>query len=947
MGDTGRGIHSLRARYVALPTEREISKTAVLTVSLRMACHYPLTHYHARHQQHTKRQSMSKCTHYYVSSTTPPTNPHFPNRRIILVHGFGLLGDALRGHPLHYPTFGRTIGTDEHVQYYQARHILEEWVQQSAEKLPEPANLRQLTFSTAEVLQHGKDVLCAAAHKLCNSLTSLTLDPDSPLYLGGQDDVGDGDEGHYHYSETAGGVLPVFRSRRVTFVAHGLGIWVVKQALLWFEYHGTPLHPAATMFLDGAKISGAHLVQNYLHGTASLFTLSQEDLHGEMLEDIEAHMFVIEHHFDALMAEAYGECTEIWDGDDSGFRYEMVRYNHQLWQDPSPPLQTYDQYIASARGLGFAHRDPVVEQISSLEFLELEKHLAEAVSLNLLNPSLRAASPDIEETEDYMDPDGAFVAEENTSVASSGSRYSNGEQGPPPTPPSAAELVPAEASQDDQGVQAKQTSPIYSDWLDFSTEENGRRKRSPSEVSAGQPHAVQILEEIDDGGHPAGGPSWPLSDNRETFDFLQMERFIGRSTTASCPTSLRIDASRRIDNYDDHDDDTVFDGSVLFTPASSRVPDSPSESGLLIDLDRVDHTGTAVADTGYTFRPRGPLGWATMSSRGPAVGPEIEPAQSTTIPQGPPRRPLGLATMSSRTPARAEAPTLAGTQGGPGLATISSRTPAENRVSQGSLESDKSTSTGSVLRLYADGASDSSASFRRATIHRNSHIDIQSAAYRESTGLEHLLRIHNVSSIGTQTEPVVVEPRAGESANVLEQALRELNSEYVDETKPQALNKLIVQISQAVEGDMPTLDSRWPNLRRSLRWMLRDFESARDEAAFMRQELEEQERTGGDNETEQQRHGWENVAAATGGIATAGMAAWDDDHYDHRADEVQDLAQDNGCSHRHAGAHVDQLAGPTVVEAGGDDFDYYHDGEEVLEPGGVVADDYVDEEDYS
>ncbi|KAH7009139.1 uncharacterized protein B0I36DRAFT_356861 [Microdochium trichocladiopsis] len=370
---------------------------------------------------------------------------------IILVHGFAVPGNTEPHEDCRERTSQGGHSLHDGSEYTRARHILEEWICDSAEVLQERVVVRRMAFNTAEVLGYGKKALCSAAHFLCNSLLSLTLDSGSPLFHGAQRTIGDLEEDCF-YSHSAGGLLPVFQSRKVTFIAHGLGIWVVKQALLWLHYHGTPLHPAAMFFFDIAWISTPDVIFGYLQDTASIFALPwPSTLQGLLLEDVERHLFRIEQDFGTLIAGIYGECSEIIHGDEEKFEYHLIQYNHQLWHNPSL-LQSHnaDSMAASTSSL----TDFVAGQIRRLTSLKLEKHLEEAVSLRLVT-----SSPDrLESRGDWLVGGTAFAAlndapptadaaeYDDVSVASSQSQYSSKEvdYSRPPDGPKQGNLYPEE-----------------------------------------------------------------------------------------------------------------------------------------------------------------------------------------------------------------------------------------------------------------------------------------------------------------------------------------------------------------------------------------------------------------------------------------------------------------------------------------------------------------------
>ncbi|KAH7018528.1 uncharacterized protein B0I36DRAFT_368543 [Microdochium trichocladiopsis] len=905
--------------------------------------------------------------------STESSRARKPIHEIVVVHGFGLLGDSFRAHPQHYPTFGRTIGSDEHPHYYQARHVLEEWIQDAAETLSEPVNVRRMSFSTAQVMQLGKPVLCAAAHRLCNSLMELTLDESSPLFLG---DQGDGDgEGSHFYSESAGGLLPVFRSRRVTFVAHGLGIWVVKQALLWFDFHGTPLHPAATFFFDGARITSTDMVPGYLHDAASLFALQQGNLRGAMLEDLVCHLFVIEQHFDTLMSEHYGECAEIKDADtdEARHRYEMVQCNHQLWHHPSPPLQAWGETHAHHHARLFARGDDhVLEQVGRLAFLELARHLGEAVSGNHLK-SLQALPPVAEAAQRRArtDVDSTTLHNDdydNASVVSSSSRYSEGDGPVAKTLPDGLESQQTEFPWEPPNETLPQASPTGSEWPDLLVSESGVRGTSGMSISSAREQAVNVPDDwlrlSDHQSTAAQGTASSqiprneshnhmrshnnsyglyshnspanLAGNRDTFDSLAIEKYIGRS---GGPPKSNPDISG-VTGYSYLGGNSMLANLPSSEPLTIGASEDAPQSEMLIDFEHEESAATVSksasgAASNRSHRPRGPLSWATMSSRSPAIRGEDEQGEQHS-PKTSPGRPqglLGMIDMSSHSPApvdteaRNQACAQYQSPREPlDVATMSSSMQAENRISQSSSAGGDSTTTESVLRLYGENALRDFTDLQRPISVSVRHTVAESMTARGSTAPGNLIAPCAPVHATAPTDELRKEP----SGNMLEQALRELDSVDAGNLELEALDAFIAQLAVSVEAQLPGLDRKWPNIRRTLRWLLRDIELARYQAHSMREQQQP-------NSTPEN----ERVTLGRGGPGEESVA-----RENHRICDSREAKEGVYSSNQHGSIRAPEQA-PSATEIGRKGFNYHQGYSKTREPEEILGDEYADDEDYS
>ncbi|KAJ1324567.1 hypothetical protein MN608_10635 [Microdochium nivale] len=761
-----------------------------------------------------------------LSNSILPVGSGAQAHEVILVHGFSLLGNSSNGssRPSHHHNHrdrasnDRAVGSDEHPQYFQARHVLEEWArtscaetqqQQQKKKKNQPVNLRCMAFSTAEVLQHGKVALCAAAHFLCNSLMQMTLDETSSLFLGGGVGGGSGDriggkegggensgQGRHFHSASAGGTLPVFRPRRVTFVAHGLGIWVVKQALLWFAHHGTPLRPAATFFFDGARISRPDLASGYLHDTAAVFALQwPAGLTGARLEGVRQHLVVVDRDFEALMADAHGECCEIRPGDEDLFRYEMVRYNHQLWHFPSPPLRFVDTEAAMSSLWGGDLLDPVAAQVRRLAFLELGRNLDEAVSLRLLKSSQQKGS-DAHVTTSVLagassgsDADGGVATgadHDDASVASSGSRYSSGNNGPPSTPRGEMRHLQMEGQLED----SVPNSPRGSEWSEL--------------VDAGGPdnnkdedESLRYHTSNENVAH------YSIPGQRETFDMLHMERYLGSRSTARNKSvggcHIPVDASRSLE------ESTASSGRPCEAVESSTLENPEGSESICHSIYETERGSGHAAYNGSIPRSRpyrdGALGLAKVSSRSETTvlhdGRQEELSQTQPQSRWRPRGPLGFATRSSRPD-------------------------TEHRVSRGTSGRD-STSVVSSLTLHGDGDNPLDIDQPKTTTTRNREYDVPlSVSSLNVTKLSQRLDQDANLSRGSRTQ-----------SNSIMKALHELESSTA--TSPGgssgAVDGLVSQLAESVHAELPVLDARWPNIRRSLRWLMRDVELARYEAS--------------------------------------------------------------------------------------------------------------------
>lgn len=142
---------------------------------------------------------------------TPSPRTSFSNcgHRIFVIHGFP--GPKYR--------------------YY--RETLEHWVVENAREIETPTTVHALRFDAPAIPSRGKDILVAAVWELRRFLLGLLrATVDQGLGYDENRDFGHEDDSTSpQHDNSITGASPAPRNSRITFVAHGLGSWVVKDVL--------------------------------------------------------------------------------------------------------------------------------------------------------------------------------------------------------------------------------------------------------------------------------------------------------------------------------------------------------------------------------------------------------------------------------------------------------------------------------------------------------------------------------------------------------------------------------------------------------------------------------------------------------------------------------------------------------------------------------------------
>ncbi|KAI1459932.1 hypothetical protein F4805DRAFT_455318 [Annulohypoxylon moriforme] len=174
-------------------------------------------------------------------SNTPDQVTH----EIILVHGFkSCLGSKSRS--------------------VECRRILESWVLDEIKSINNRVNVRTFSFDSEHILHNGRSALHEYALELSNSLEA-TSDSSSPLFCS----LANGDRGR--------------SSRAAIFVAHGIGMWVVKELLTIIRTQENRIDPTGLFFFDIPEalvapnpivnISSRPVISQYLHEFSKIFKM--------------------------------------------------------------------------------------------------------------------------------------------------------------------------------------------------------------------------------------------------------------------------------------------------------------------------------------------------------------------------------------------------------------------------------------------------------------------------------------------------------------------------------------------------------------------------------------------------------------------------------------------------------------------------------------------------
>ncbi|KAI0881285.1 uncharacterized protein GGS22DRAFT_192373 [Annulohypoxylon maeteangense] len=280
-------------------------------------------------------------------------NPDRVTHEIILVHGFkSCLGSKSRS--------------------TECRRILKSWITSEIEPISSCVNVRTFSFDSEHILHNGRTALYRSALELSDSLTA-TKDSTSPLFCSTAN-------GHHGRS-----------SRAAIFIAHGMGMWVVKEALKIVSTQTNRIDPTGLFSFDIPEalvapnpivnISTRPVISQYLHEFSKTFKIemNQEKLQGLQfkIEDIDAN-------FHRLTTTLYGRCEEIRGQNSGDFSYTARSMCHNIWMSSTPALtfkkQTMKRFSQQITGLLRGCKLQAETPIQKLGDLGLGEELHAAIS---------------------------------------------------------------------------------------------------------------------------------------------------------------------------------------------------------------------------------------------------------------------------------------------------------------------------------------------------------------------------------------------------------------------------------------------------------------------------------------------------------------------------------------------------------------------------------------
>ncbi|KAI1207070.1 uncharacterized protein F4807DRAFT_469812 [Annulohypoxylon truncatum] len=279
--------------------------------------------------------------------------PDLVTHEIILVHGFKSCSGSKSRSP-------------------ECRRILKSWVANEIKPIRNCVNVRTFSFDSAHILHNGRSALHESTLELSNSIAA-TQDPTSPLFCS----TSNGDHGR--------------SSRAAIFIAHGMGIWVVKELLTLISSQVNRIDPTGLFFFDipealmapnpVVNISTRLVISPYLHEFSETFKI---ELNQAKLPGLQAKIEDIDVNFQNLAMARYGRCEAIGGQNSVGTSYTTRAMCHNIWMSSTPALTfekpTVKDFARQAGCLLKGCRPNTETPIQKLADLGLGEELSAAIS---------------------------------------------------------------------------------------------------------------------------------------------------------------------------------------------------------------------------------------------------------------------------------------------------------------------------------------------------------------------------------------------------------------------------------------------------------------------------------------------------------------------------------------------------------------------------------------
>ncbi|KAH9988288.1 hypothetical protein F4779DRAFT_277496 [Xylariaceae sp. FL0662B] len=256
------------------------------------------------------------------------------------------------------------------------RHILESWVIRATAAIQSRVHVRVFASDGPHILSAGPGALAHAAKALLRAIRAMSVEPTSPLFH-------------------PGGKGTPYPSRAAVFVAHGLGIWVLKDALRRLDESGEWFVPARLVFADMPPLQlqqqtpvdpyadDAPLVE-YLREMCAFFHLpaGRKSALRKELGDLRDNLLEIDGHFRALAVDQYGECEEYNESEHGRNTFTLFLHCASIWMSKRAFLKSAIKAFFRRIADFFTGKDKharMESQIQALQKLKLDEVLEDTV----------------------------------------------------------------------------------------------------------------------------------------------------------------------------------------------------------------------------------------------------------------------------------------------------------------------------------------------------------------------------------------------------------------------------------------------------------------------------------------------------------------------------------------------------------------------------------------
>ncbi|KAI8964572.1 hypothetical protein F5Y11DRAFT_363591 [Daldinia sp. FL1419] len=291
---------------------------------------------------------------------------------IILVHGF-------------------KVSFDDQKRLSKFRNVLEQWIISATETVRDRVNVRTFAFDGAHVLYNGHNGISDAIIEFAKQLAVTSVDLDSPLFCR---TVKKGIDRERERNRA---------SRSVVFIAHGLGIWVVKELLVLYRNSENCYNPTGLIFLDVPELTSnttpidmqtESAISQYLYELAEIYKIQAMPF---KIRELQSTLLLTDASFKLLSDSRYGKCETLKGNEGDRDIFIMKMWCDSIWMSSNPRLKIESSVIKTLkRGvhnmIHFDKTTELAEQVKKLEAMKLTESIQEAIS----SQGFRDVNPDDE-----------------------------------------------------------------------------------------------------------------------------------------------------------------------------------------------------------------------------------------------------------------------------------------------------------------------------------------------------------------------------------------------------------------------------------------------------------------------------------------------------------------------------------------------------------------------